>query len=320
MRVGLVYTDTNKRNSLFDPHGNIQINKTVEAIKSALENKGHEVVMIPADIDMLTKIKEKNIDVIFNACTGIKNKKEQANVVAMLELLDIPFVGSGLSSHIFGLHKEISKVLFRKMGIPTPNSQLFYNNDMKLDESLRFPLIVKPEHEGSSLGIDDKSVVYNERALYEKITEVIDKFSQPALVEEYVSGREFTIGILGDIDIQVLEILEILYSKMEVNFMTVSIKAKDAAGFECPANIDKELEVKLKEYAKKAFRALELRDYARADVRLDRYNNPYFIEINTLPGLEPGYSDFPKMAEKSGIKYDDLIEKLVLLAYNRDKR
>jgi D-alanine-D-alanine ligase len=110
MRVGLVYTDTNKRNNLFDPHGNIQMNNTVAAIKSALENKNHEVIMIPADIDMLIKIKEKNLDVIFNACTGIKNKKEQANVVAMLELLDIPFVGSGLSSHIFGLHKEISKV------------------------------------------------------------------------------------------------------------------------------------------------------------------------------------------------------------------
>lgn len=82
---------------------------------------------------------------------------------------------------------------------------------------------------------------------------------------------------------------------------------KKSARYKCPANIDKELELKLKEYAKKAFRALELRDYARADVRLDKYNNPYFIEINTLPGLELGYSDFPKMAEKSGIKYDDLI-------------
>jgi D-alanine-D-alanine ligase len=319
MRVGLVYTDTNKntRNISIDPHGTKQMNKTVEAIKLALENKNYEVIMIPADIDMLTRIKNANVDVIFNACTGIRTKKEQANVVGMLELLDIPFVGSSLSSHIFGLHKEISKVLFRKMGIPTPNSQLFYNADMKLDGNLRFPLIVKPEHEGSSLGIDEKSVVYNEKTLYEKVREVINTFNQPALVEEYVGGREFTIGIIGDKELKVFEILEVIYSKMETNFMTVSIKAKDAAGFECPANIDEELELKLKDYAKKAFRALELRDYARVDVRLDKFNNPFFIEINTLPGLEPGYSDFPKMAEKSGISYDDLIEELTLLAYNR---
>lgn len=319
MRVGLVYTDTSKitRNILIDPHGTAQMNKTVEAIKFALENKNHEVIMIPADIDMLTRIKNENVDVIFNACTGIRTKKEQANVVGMLELLDIPFVGSSLSSHIFGLHKEISKVLFRKMGIPTPNSQLFYNADMKLDGNLRFPLIVKPEHEGSSLGIDEKSVVYNEITLYEKVREVINNFNQPALVEEYVGGREFTIGIIGDKELKVFEILEVIYSKMETNFMTVSIKAKDAAGYECPANIEEELELKLKDYAKKAFRALELRDYARVDVRLDKYNNPFFIEINTLPGLEPGYSDFPKMAEKSGIAYDDLIEELTLLAYNR---
>lgn len=322
MRVGLIFTDTSKhsRNAMIDPHGSSQMEETVKAVKLALEKKNYEVVMIPAGIDMLTKIENSNVDVIFNACTGIRKKKEQANVVAMLELLDIPFVGSGLSGHIFGLHKEISKTLFRRVGIPTPNSQLFYNTEILLDKNLKFPLIVKPEREGSSLGTDYDSVVYNEKNLYEKVNQILNTFKEPALVEEYINGREFTIGILGDKELEVFEILEIIYSKMEVNFMTVSIKAKDAAGYECPANIDKELELQLKEYAKKAFRALELRDYARVDVRLDRFNKPYFIEINTLPGLEPGYSDFPKMAEKSGISYDDLIEKLVLLAYNRKKR
>ncbi len=320
LHVGLLYRKVEASNrdiDPLDPHGAIQVDLTVKGIEKALLSKGYKVSLIPASLDLLQRIAEiKDLDVIFNACTGITNKRQQANVVAMLELQDVPFVGSSLSTHILGLHKQISKRLFRSVNIPTPNFQVFYTGDEEINNSLKYPLIVKPEHEGSSLGISNDSVVFNEDDLRKKVAEVINVFKQPALVEEFVRGREFTVGVLGNDDPEVLPILEILYGNKE-GLMTVDIKAKDSVGQQCPANISEELVDQIKDYAKKAYKALNCHEYARIDVRLDENNVPNFIEINTLPGLQPDYSDFPKMAKVAGYSYEDLIDKMVRLAIER---
>ena len=156
MHVGLLYSEmmiAENKVDVLNPHGAIQMNITVSAIEKALLSKGYKVTLIPATLDLLQRISEiENLDIIFNACTGITNKRQQANVVAMLELQDVPFVGSSLSTHILGLHKQISKRLFRSVDIPTPKFQVFYTNKEKIDTSLSYPLIVKPEHEGSKIG------------------------------------------------------------------------------------------------------------------------------------------------------------------------
>lgn len=324
MHVGLLYTkmiiEENKVDVL-NPHGAKQMNITVTAIEKALLSKGYKVTLIPATLDLLQVIsKIENLDVIFNACTGITNKRQQANVVAMLELQDVPFVGSNLSTHILGLHKQIAKRLFRSVDIPTPKFQVFYDHKEKIDQSLSYPLIVKPEHEGSSLGITGDSVVFNEEALRVRIHKVIEDFKQPALVEEFVSGREFTIGVLGNDNPEVLPILEIIYEENNKNgLMTVDIKANDAIGIVCPAEINEKAADRIREYAKKAFQALNCNEYARIDVRMDDNDLPHFIEINTLPGMQPNYSDFPRVAKVAGYEYEDLIDKMIKLAIERSK-
>ena len=323
LHVGLLYTkiETGHDMNELNPHGATQINITVKAIEKALLSKGHKVTLISASPDLIQRISRiKDLDVIFNACTGITNKKQQANVVAMLELQDVPFVGSGLSAQILGLHKQISKRLFRSVNIPSPKFQVFYTGDEEIEGCLRYPLIVKPEHEGSSLGISNDSVVFSDIFLRNKVKEVIDIFDQPALVEEFVRGREFTVGVLGNEDPEVLPILEILYNDNNKDgLMTVDIKAKDAVGIQCPAKIDENIADKIRYYAKKAYKVLGCNEYARIDVRMDKHNIPNFIEINTLPGMQPNYSDFPRMANVGGYSYEDLIDKMIRLAIERAK-
>lgn len=325
MHVGLLYTPAdveNKRDNSIDPHGSEQMDLTVKAIEKALMANGHKVTRIAATIDLLRDIKAiEGLDVIFNACTGISNKIEQANVVGMLEMTGIPFVGSSLSTHIFGLHKHISKLLFKNVGIPTANFQVFYTGEEAVKLNLEYPLIIKPEHEGSSLGITDDSLVYNELDLKKGIHKVLSVFNQPALVEEFIVGREFTVGVMGNDELEVLPIQEIIYdTKDGKGYMTVDIKARDAVELKCPADLStKETEI-IKDYAAKAYKALSCNEYARIDVRLDADGTPYFLEINTLPGMQPEYSDFPRVAKAGGYTYESLIQKLLDLALTKNKR
>lgn len=323
LHVGLLYAErkSDEKRDKLDPHGATQMTNTVRNIKEAIISKGYRVTPIAASWNLLNDIEAiEDLDVIFNACTGITNKRQQANVVAMLELLDIPYVGSGLSTQILGLHKAISKRIVKARNIPTAKFQVFVTGKEKLKEGLAYPLIVKPEREGSSLGIEHDSVVHNEEDLLRKIKKVIKTYEQPALVEEFLLGREFTVGVLGNEDPEVLPIIEILYEDNGAEIMTVDIKAEDALGQECPADLDKDVLEQIENDCKKAYMVMDCQDYARIDVRMDKNGVPNFIEINTLPGMEKGYSDFPKMAKKQGYDYDDLIEKLILLAIERSKK
>lgn len=323
LHVGVLYTERkpDKKKDKLDPHGAIQTSATVKDIKESLIKKGHKVTLIPATINLLKEIEEvKDLDVIFNACTGIRYKREQANIVAMLELQDVPFVGSGLSTQVLGLHKAISKRIWRGRNIPTPKFQVFITGKEEISKNLHYPLMVKPEREGSSLGIDHDSVVHNEEDLYRKIKQVIETFKQPALVEEYLIGREFTVGIIGNGKLEVLPIIEIKYEDSDTGIMTVDIKAEDSLGQDLPAKLDKDVLEKIQNFCMRAYSVLDCQDYARIDIRMDKNENPQLIEINTLPGMQRNYSDFPKMAKAQGYEYEDLIEKLAKTAIERNKK
>lgn len=324
LHVGLLYT---KKECLEEADGAAldipsQENETAVAIRKALLKAGHHVTMIPATLDLLQEIRSiGNLDIIFNACTGITNKGQQANVVAMLELLGIPFIGSSLSTHIMGLHKHICKRVFSCFGIPTPNFQVYYDGSEAFDTTLMFPLIIKPVHEGSSVGISQESVVFTEDALMAGVNIILHDFHQPALVEEFIIGREFTIGIMGNEDIVVLPIEEAIYNASDVYcVMTEEIKKADSLELVCPAEVDEESAERMRDYAKRIYRALECREYARVDVRMDAKGKLYFIDLNTLPGLKPNYSDFPNVAEKAGYSYDELIIKILDLAWARTQK
>jgi D-alanine-D-alanine ligase len=324
MHVGLLYSQSEIDKEMefeINPHGAIQMDVTVNAIETALQEKGHRVTLIPAGLDLLQRLSAMHdLDIIFNVSTGITKKSQQAHVVAMLEMMDIPFVGSGLSAHILGLHKQITKRLFITEGIPTPRFQVFYTGDEPFDAALRFPLIIKPEHEGSSIGITKDSVVHDEAALRKQVKQLIQNYQQAALVEEFIKGREFTMGILGNHDPELFPIEEIIFDHRDtenLGAMTLDIKTRDAIIPKAPADLDETIAEKMRDYAVKAFRVLGCRDFARLDIRLDESGTPYFLEVNTLPGMQPDYSEFPRMSVAAGYSYPDLVEKLIKTALQR---
>ncbi len=327
MHVGLLYSQSEIDKDMefeINPHGAIQMDVTVKAIEEALKENGHEVTLIPAGLDLLARLAAMDhLDIIFNASTGITKKSQQAHVVAMLEMLDIPFVGSGLSAHILGLHKQVTKRIFITEGIPTPKFQVFYTGDEPLDTDLRFPLILKPEHEGSSIGITKDSVVFDEAALRKRVRVMLKEYDQAALCEEFIKGREFTMGILGNDDPEIFPIEEIIFDHRDTDqlgAMTLDIKSRDAIIPKAPADLDENKAEEMRGYALKAFRALGCRDFVRMDVRMDEAGVPYFLEMNTLPGMQPDYSEFPRMSVAAGYEYKDLVEKLMMVALERYKQ
>jgi len=324
MKVGLLYSKNEIDKELehrINPHGAIQMGETVKSIKAALIANGHEVLLIQADIDLPEKLSNMiDVDIIFNVSTGITKKSQQAHVVAILEMMGIPFVGSGLSAQILGIQKHITKNIFVSEGIPTPKFQVFYNGEEELKNSLIFPLILKPVHEGSSMGITDESIVFDEQSFRNRVKELIKDFKQAAMAEEFIVGREFTIGIIGNDNPEVLPIEEIIFDSRDTSklgVMTLDIKTRDAIVPKTPAELDENIANKMRMYALRAFKALGCRDFIRLDVRMDENNVPYFLEINTLPGLQPEYSEFPRMSLAAGYKYEELIEKLLSVAHKR---
>lgn len=320
LHVGLVYSQNEidaETEFQPNPHGAIQMDITVEAINRALLESGHRVTKIPAGLDLPERILAAGPDVIYNASTGIAKKTQQAHVVAMLELLDIPFVGSRLATHVLGLYKQVTKLIFQQEGIPTPKYQVFTTGEEPLDLSLRFPLIVKPEHEGSSIGISPESIVDDTAALRRVVGKNVGLYKQRALVEEYISGREFTIGVLGNKNPTVLPIQEMIFRAEEGahrKTQTYDIKERDAINTQCPADLTDAKRNELEAYAIKAYRAMDCRGYARMDVRMDEAGTPYFLEVNTLPGMQPDYSEFPRMAVHGGYSFRALVERLIELA------
>ena len=316
-KVGLLYNkpkDIAEEEKELDPRSYRQPEIIANQIKEALEDRGHEVTMIPASLNLLSDIKEAgDFDVIFNSCVGINNKKEQANIVGMLELLETPFVGSKLRTQVTSLSKEYAKAAFRAAGVPVSPFQTFYSVDTPLDEDMEFPLFVKPVREGSAVGITNESLVENEEELKEQVQSILEDFEQPALVEGYLPGREFSVGVLGTENPEILPILEILVPEEDYGstIQTVDVKADNAVTRDVPADISDDLKEEIEEYVLKAYNALGCSEYARVDVKLDENGTPNVIELNALPALEWGYAHYPLMAEVAGYDFGELAEKLI---------
>ncbi len=313
-KVGLVYNKPKEMTAEemeLDPRSYRQGEIIANQIKEGFESRGHKVTMIPASTNLLYDIQQVGeLDVIFNSAVGINNKVEQANVVGMLELLDIPFVGSSLLPQVVTMNKEYAKAAFKAAGVPVSPFQTFYSVDTPLDDDLEFPLFVKPVREGSAVGVTDDSFVENEEELREQIAFVLENFNQPALVEGYLPGREFSVGVLGTKNPETLPILEIVIPEGHGISQTVDVKADNLVERQCPANISDELEKQISETVLKAYETAGCTEYARVDVKLDEDGVPNIIEINAIPALEEGYAHYPLMAEKAGYTRASLVERL----------
>jgi len=312
--------------------------ETVTALREALQAGGHEVIPLEGDVTLLDTVRQVNPDICFNVCEGHRGDARESQVPALLEMLGIPYTGSKVLAHALSLDKAASKHIWQDLGLPTTPFQVFRRGDEVLCQQLAFPLFVKPVREGSGMGINGRSVVHDRAQLREQVRWVLRTYGQPALVESYMPGREFTVGLMGnplpsrarqgrglydERGFHLFPVLEI-DSRVGAGHGVYNAEAKsyypgerEAPLYLCPADISPTLEAELKHLALAAFEAIGALDVARVDFRLGSDGRPYLLEINTLPGLNPSLSDLCIMARAEGIDYADLINEVLNLAAER---
>ncbi len=304
--------------------------ETIDAIVTAIQKKGHTVEIIDVEYPNLISYFRKNrVDLVFNIAEGKSGKFRESEVPAILDYFNIPYTGSSTFSLALAMNKALTKKILKAENIPTPNFQILSKGTEALDLELKFPLIVKPNREGSAKGINASNVVDNKEALFKKAKEIINIYKQEALVEEFIEGKELTVGILENGKTSVLPILEIDFSNCKKSGeYFYSWRMKEYQGdeelglvpnFHCPARLTPEIESRVKEAALKTHRAVGCVDISRTDIRLNQDNIPYVLEINPLPGLDPKESNFPIMAYAAGMKYEDLIEAILISASERKR-
>ncbi|MBI5300826.1 MAG: ATP-grasp domain-containing protein [Chloroflexi bacterium] len=322
----------------WDKWNELDSERTVAGIERALRAGGHEVIPMEGDVTLPQKLERRNVDIAFNTCEGFFGGSREAQVPALLDAMRMPYTGSGVMTLALALDKPMTKRILAYHGLPTPAFQTFVTGDEPLDKRLTFPLFVKPSREGSGIGVRAQSVVRNARELREQIRYVITAYAQPALVEEFIEGREFTLGMLGNFacdeltprkgkwtsnTLRVFPPLEVDLSPCppeEAGLYTSVIKGKlyEVPTYLCPAPISKTMRAKMQNLAMGAFAALECFDFARVDFRIHRATNvPYILEINPLAGLQEGISDIVMQAEADGVSYIALINGILEAAAQR---
>lgn len=331
MKIGLVYNLRPEGLDRNDPElenfVEVEEWKTIEAIGKAIEANGHKIDYYQIDdqiYERLRKDKDK-IDLIFNFSEGINNGADrEAQIPMVAEILGIAYTGPGPLSAALILNKSRTKEIWKANGVRTAKWQLFSHPDQKLKKGFEFPLIVKPNGEGSGMGIRKNSVVRNEVQLKERVSELIKRFNQPALVEEYLPGREFTVGLMGNgRELITLPIIEVNFDSFPKGAPRVdTFEAKFVYGVTgkavetefCPAKVTKKLKKEILRLAKKAYLAVECRDFGRVDLRMGRDGKVYALEINHPPGLmsDPGESSFFVIAaRKMGWELDRIMKEII---------
>ncbi|MFT3691622.1 MAG: ATP-grasp domain-containing protein [Kofleriaceae bacterium] len=324
IRVGFTYNV--KRDKAGDDEAEWDPPETIISIANALARQGHIVVHLEATPDLPRVLAEADVDLIFNIAEGVEGRNREAQVPALCELLGIPYTGSDSATLAIALDKALGKKVLLQHDILTPKFQVMESARERLSPDMRFPLIVKPNAEGSSKGIGSTSVVDNEEELRDKVKELIERYRQPALVEEYIAGREFTVGLLGDKRPRVLPPMEIKFKQEEntrpVYDYGVKQEWEKYVYYECPAKLSEAEQKAMEKIARATFWALDCRDVARVDMRMDADGRIYVLEVNPLPGLTPDYSDLVLIAKACGMEYDQLIAEIMTggLRRMREKR
>jgi len=319
LRIGLAY---NVKRAHGDDEAEYDSPETIESIRNVLESLGHLVISLEALPNLVEKLEKSGVDLVFNIAEGTYGRNREAHIPALLEFLAIPFTGSDSATMMLTLDKALTKKIVRFAGVNTPNYKLLRGSSDKLRAGMQFPLMVKPNAEGSSKGIFDDSVVTDMAGMWSKVHHINDHYKQPALVEEFLPGREFTVGLIGNGDhVRVLPIMEIEFMEKNIPFNTYNFRVKQdwktAVRYIVPADITPQLKTEMEEMSLKTFRHLMCRDCARIDIRLDSTGKPHLMEVNPLPGLSPGYSDLVFIAEAAGMTHADLVREILENAVKR---
>ncbi len=287
--------------------------RTIQALLRAIRSCGYDAVEVPLRDDFPQRIRDIGPDLVFNIAEGLRGATRESIVPAWLDHLGIAYTGSHGLSLALSLDKALTKTLVGTHGVRTPAFRRIISEGDLPEIDLPFPLFVKPNAEGSSMGIRHGSRVENSQTLAEQVRCVLQTYKD-CLVETFAPGREFCVGILGNEQPQILPIAEVL---TEGSFYSYEEKHAHRKELLCPAAVPQELADTMQHMALTAFETLGCRDLARVDFKLDASGQPAFLEINPLPGLSPYYGIFPRQAGAAGISHDHMIRRIIEIALRR---
>lgn len=301
--------------------------RVAEVVCETLCQAGIEATLVPLQRSMLTflrRLRELDVEVVVNLCEGFfGNPQWEANVAAVMEMLQIPFTGNGSRTLALCQDKHQAKAILGSFNLPVAPSQLITSAEEMVDQ--KFPVIVKPNSEDASVGVHPESVVHDQEALAARVEKIIRTYNQPAIVEEYIDGREFNVAVLEDGEPRALPVSEIDFSNMPESYPHIcSYEAKwfpDHILYKstppvCPAQINKELSSKLQEMAVNAFKVMGCRDYARVDFRMNQQGEIFILEVNPNPdiSLDAGYA---RALMAAGIDYAEFWKLMINNARKR---
>jgi D-alanine-D-alanine ligase len=322
VKVAIVYNhDMHNVINLFGiPNREIIAKKTIDRIANAFK---HQVRAFEGDKDLIDRleqfmprvIKGELPGLVFNVSYGIQGQARYAHIPSILEMVGIPYVGSGPLAHSLALDKVVAKMIFRQHDIPTPDFAVLDSWEGELPD-LKFPLIVKPKNEAVSFGIQ---IVHNQNELRKGIKAVIDEFKQPVLVEEYIKGKEINVGLIGNNPPEIFAPVELVFGRKGPKIYTYEDKTRRSdreINYKCPASLTREQQEYTQKIARQAFDVLGCYDCARVDMRRDKQGNLYILEVNSLPSLGE-HGSYLIGAAKAGLDFSAVINRLVEVASTR---
>ncbi len=293
---------------------------TVERVAASLEHGGHNVRIIDGNIHVIEQLQEfmprvvqgDQPGMVFNMAYGIQGVSRYTHIPSLLEMLGIPYVGSSPAGHGIALDKVTTKVMIQAAGLPTAPYWVFHNAD-QIQDDLPFPVITKPKMEAVSLGIQ---VIHDMNSLRSAITRLVEQFKQPILVEQFIPGREFAVGLLGNQDPETFPIVEIDLEGDPLGIQSLEDKLRKPKQKICPAQVDDKLANELRRLTKETFKVLGIFDFCRVDFRMDQNGNLYILELNSMAslGLTGTYVHAAKVA---GHTYESLINRMLDVAVER---
>ena len=318
----VVIQDSDLNYSLIDEANGINSYHSLvtASISSALMQSGHSVEVCEATIELENQIRKINPDLVFNTSSRTLYGSKYAFVPGILESLKIPFTGPSSKACSNAFDKQKTFEILNKVDIPAPQTFAYsFGENIKIPSNMIFPLFIKPQWGGCSKGITDDSLIKNMDEAFEKIAAMLEILREPVIVQEFLAGREFTVGILGNDQPRILPIFEFIFQKNELPFRSYSRKMVnyEIEDEVCLAQLQEQDQRAIENLALSAFKALECRDYARIDIRMDKLGIPFVLEVNAIPNLEPEKSSFALMAKQAGLTFNSLIEEIIEAALKR---
>lgn len=300
--------------------------EVIKAIAAALRSLGHTTVRLGGGRKFLANIALRHVDFVFNISEGRGSlRSREAQVPAVLEMLDIPYSGSDPLTLAVTLDKPLAKQVVRNAGVATPDWHLIQSPaQLKAlkDADITLPAFIKPAYEGSSKGIRLNSMADTYTKVRTVTADLLKKYTQPVLIEQYIEGDEVTVGIVGNSPPAIVGIMHVVpRRKFKAFVYSLEVKRnwRKLVEYQCPAKLPKNVFKRVEESSLKAYKALGCRDFSRVDFRIGKDGIPYFLEVNPLPGLNPVSGDLPIMSGKMGWSYNGLIAAIFNAAKARYK-